>query len=153
MVVFVIVGIPDAQHENGEELGRSPLEEGFAAHANEGSKNADDARESVSDPTGKVLLCFPLPGTVVGALSLLKPAGPLGLFASARSCGIRFGGVRRERQARPMDHRARPGYSGSCVEYRACLTTQPANRCAHVDFHHLVSGPHLGVTVASRRPR
>ena len=29
MVVFFIDGIPDVQHENGEELGRSPLEEGF----------------------------------------------------------------------------------------------------------------------------
>ncbi len=52
----------------------------FAAHANEGSQNADHARESVSDPTGKVLLRFRLPGTVVGALSLLKAAGPLGFF-------------------------------------------------------------------------
>jgi hypothetical protein len=52
----------------------------LAAHANEGSQNADHARESVSDPTGKVLLCFPLPGTLVGALSLLKAAGPLGFL-------------------------------------------------------------------------
>jgi len=125
----------------------------FRAHANEGSQNADHARESVSDPTGKVLLCFPLPGTVVGALSLLKAARPLGFFASARSCGIRFGGVRRERQARPMDHRARPGYSGSCVEYRACLPALPANRSAHVDFYHFVPDPHPSVTVGSRRPR
>src|SRR5580700_11587059 len=84
--------------------------------------DADDPRESVGDPTRKVLLCFSLPGTVVGGLSLLKAARPaLGSFSSARSSGIRFGGIRRERQARPMDDRARPGYSGSCVEYRVCI--------------------------------
>lgn len=43
MVVFFTDGITDAQDENGEEFGRSRLEELVAAHANDNSQKAVDA--------------------------------------------------------------------------------------------------------------
>src|SRR5260370_35231204 len=66
--------------------------------------DADHPRESVGDPTRKVLLCFSLPGTVVGGLSLLKAARPaLGSFSSVCIRGMSFGGIPLYRQTRPME--------------------------------------------------